>query len=302
MLPIPRRTFLASAAAGAAAMLLPGLSHGALPRTADPERARLEAWLRTLRAEGFARAGAPLGPAVARAGVLALGTPYLAHTLETYLERGTGPRDEPLTLRLTVFDCVSLVEATVAAARTARVAGAGWERFGAEVERMRYRGGVRRGYGSRLHYFSEWISDGARRGLVRDLGAELGGAPDPRPLRFMTEHRGSYAALADDPTFTEIGAMERALDDAPRIVVPRARVEAASEGLRSGDVLAFATGIAGLDVTHTGLACRDAGGVPRVLHAPLSGGVVQVSPGTISEYVDGLRGCTGILAARPLAA
>ena len=43
---------------------------------------------------------------------------------------------------------------------------------------MRYRGGKRRGYASRLHYFSEWISDGARRGLVRDLGAELGGAED----------------------------------------------------------------------------------------------------------------------------
>ena len=45
--------------------------------------------------------------------------------------------------------------------------------FGREIERMRYRGGKRRGYASRLHYFSEWISDGARRGLVRDLGKEL---------------------------------------------------------------------------------------------------------------------------------
>lgn len=302
MHPIPRRTFFASAAAGAAAMLLPVLSRGAPLLAADPERERLEAWLRTLRAEGLTHPHAPLGRAVARAGELALGTPYLAHTLETYLERGTGPRDEPLTLRLTVLDCVTLVEATVAAARTARVPGAGWERFAAEVQRMRYRGGRRRGYASRLHYFSEWISDGARRGLVRDLGPELGGAPDPRPLRFMSGHRGSYAALADEGTFAEIGAMERALDDSPRVVVPRAQVEAASGGLRSGDVLAFATGIDGLDVTHTGLAYRDARGVARVLHAPLSGGVVQVSPGTISEYVDGLRGCTGMLAARPLPA
>jgi hypothetical protein len=61
-----------------------------------------------------------------------------------------------------------------------------------------------------------------------------------------------------------------------------------------------ATSIAGLDVTHTGLAYRSADGVMRVLHAPLSGGVVQVSPGTVAEYVNGLRSSTGILAARPL--
>ena len=54
------------------------------------------------------------------------------------------------------------------------VAAPTWERFGREIERMRYRGGTRAGYTSRLHYFSEWIADGEKRGLVRDLGAELG--------------------------------------------------------------------------------------------------------------------------------
>ncbi len=67
-------------------------------------------------------------------------------------------------------------------------------------------------------------------------------------------------------------------------------------------MLAFATGIAGLDVTHTGLAHRGADGVLRVLHAPLSGGVVQITPGTLYDYVASLRGCTGVLAARPLPA
>ena len=68
----------------------------------------------------------------------------------------------------------------------------------------------------------------------------------------------------------------------------------------NGDVLAFGTSISGLDVTHTGLAYRDGRGVLRVLHAPLSGGVVQVSRGTLAQYVAGLRGCTGILAVRSL--
>ena len=301
-----RRAFLARAALGGAAALLP------LPLAAfasrppfsadDADRERLAAWLRTLRAEGLADADASPGRAAARVGELALGAPYAAYTLEHYLSQGGTPAAEPLTLHLLRFDCVSLVESSLAVARTAAAgADAGWGRFAREVERMRYRGGVRQGYTSRLHYFSEWIADGARRGLVRDLGPELGSRPDARPLRFMTEHRASYAALADPATFQAIAAHERRLDAAPRNLIPRDRIPAVMDRLQTGDVLAFATSIAGLDVTHTGLAYRDRGGVMRVLHAPLSsGGVVQVSPGTVADYVNGLRTSTGILAARPL--
>jgi hypothetical protein len=165
---------------------------------------------------------------------------------------------------------------------------------------MRYRGGERRGYASRLHYFSEWISDGERRGLLRDLGAELGGVEDARPLRFMTEHRTSYPGLADDEVFRAIGAMERSLDGHPRRVVPTARIGEVSDRIQSGDVLAFATAIPGLDVSHAAFAYRDASGVLRVLHAPLSGGAVEVTRATLPEYVAAIRRSTGILVARPL--
>jgi hypothetical protein len=165
---------------------------------------------------------------------------------------------------------------------------------------MRYRGGERRGYTSRLHYFSEWIADGQRRGLVKDLGAELGGAEDARPLRFMTEHRSSYPALADESVFREIGEVERRLDRHARRVIPTKRIPEVVKRIETGDVLAFATEIAGLDVSHTAFAYRDRGGILRVLHAPLSGGVVEVTRTTLPEYVAGVRRSTGILVARPL--
>jgi hypothetical protein len=296
---LTRRAFLGWAAAGAAGALLP-FPLRALSALDEDDRERLASWLRTLRAEGLADASVPLGRAVARVGELALGAPYAAATLEQYLLDGGSPEAEPLTLHLLKFDCVSLVEAALAVARTAAAPGAGWDRFAAEMERMRYRGGERRGYDSRLHYFSEWIRDGERRGLMRDLGPELDAVPDARPLRFMSEHRGSYPALRDDATFEAIVQRERALDCCPRNLIPRARIPEITDRLQTGDVLAFATSIAGLDVTHTGLAYRDRAGVMRVLHAPLSGGVVQVSPGTVADYVNGLRSATGILAARPL--
>ena len=271
-------------------------------RPVDPDRARLTAWTAALRREGLARPEAPLGRSATRVGELAIGTPYEPFTLEAYLRAGGSPlRTEPLTLSLTRFDCVTLVEACLAVARVADDEGTpSWERFGREIERMRYRGGERRSYASRLHYFSEWITDGESRGLLRDRGAELGGVEDSRPLRFMTEHRGSYLALADDGVFREIGAMERRLDGRPRRVVPTERIPEVSDRIETGDVLAFATAIPGLDVTHAAFAHRDADGVLRVLHAPLSGGTVEVSRAPLPEYVAAIRRSTGILVARAL--
>ena len=65
-------------------------------------------------------------------------------------------------------------------------------------------------------------------------------------------------------------------------------------------MIAFATEIAGLDVTHSAFAYRDRAGTLRVLHAPLSGGSVEVTRTTLPEYVAAIRRATGILVARPL--
>jgi hypothetical protein len=325
--PLSRRHLLGTAAAGAAALLLPGTlvaclrdkndgkgrpggtGEGPSTRTTpaedpavDTDLERLLAWVTALRSGGLARAGVPLGRSAVRAGELAGGTRYQPGTLEGYLRAGGSPSTtEPLTLSLTRFDCVTLVESCLAVARVAGAPGAPtWERFGQAIERMRYRGGERHTYASRLHYFSEWIADGQKRGLVRDLGADLGGVEDRRPLRFMTEHRGSYPAFADEGVYREIGAIERGLDGRSRRVVPTARIPDVSDRIETGDVLAFATAIPGLDVTHAAFAYRDGAGVLRVLHAPLSGGVVEITRATLPEYVGAIRRATGILVARPL--
>lgn len=270
----------------------------------SPDEARLDGWTATVRREGLTRADVPLGRSATRVGELATGTPYEAFTLEAYLRAGGSPaRTEPLTLSLTKFDCVSLVEACLAVSRQADDQGPPtWDGFGREMARMRYRGGVRGGYTSRLHYFSEWITDGTKRGLYTELGGELGGIMDSRPLRFMSEHRGSYPALADDGVYREIGEMERTLDSQPRRVIPTARIPEIADSIESGDILAFATSIPGLDVTHAAFAYRDPMGGLRVLHAPLSGGVVEVTRATLPEYVAAIQRSTGILIARPLRA
>ena len=116
----------------------------------------------------------------------------------------------------------------------------------------------------------------------------------------MTEHRASYPALADDSVYRAIGEMERRLDGQPRRVIPTTRIAAVVDRIQTGDVLAFATSIPGLDVSHSAMAYRDRDGVLRVLHAPLSGGVVEVTKRTLPEYVAAIKRSTGILVARPI--
>ena len=301
---LSRRDLLRNAALATAALMAPPhlIACARAESPADPDRERLADWAGALRAEGLSRPDAPLGRAATRVGELAAGTPYVPGTLEQYLRSGGNPAGtEPLTLSLTRFDCVTLVESCLAVARAAGGEGApSWERFGREIERMRYRGGERRGYSSRLHYFSEWIADGEKRGLLQSLGGELGGVEDARPLRFMTEHRGSYPALADAAVFQDIAAMEKGLDERSRRVVPTDQIADVSDRIESGDVLAFGTSIPGLDVTHAAFAYRGGDGILRVLHAPLSGGVVEITRATLPEYVAAIRRSTGIMIGRPL--
>lgn len=312
-----RRDLLRHAAAAAAVLALPfplsACSRGAPeadpgePDSPAPQSAastddeRLALWVATLRAEGLASRDVALGRAAARVGELAQGTPYQANTLEAYIKAGGDPAVEPLEVSLTKFDCVTLVESCLALARLAATEGEPtWEGFGKEIERMRYRGGARTDYASRLHYFSEWISDGARRGLVRDMGAELGGEPDSRPLRFMSAHGNRYPAFSHYAEWEKVREMERSLDGSTRMVVLKEHIPEVQDRIETGDVLGFATSIQELDVTHAAFAYRTEDGVLRVLHAPLSGGVVEITRFTLPEYVANIGLSTGILVARPL--
>ena len=300
-----RRALLRRAAAAGAALAIPAPLAACLGErpdpASDPDRARLHSWTRALRGERLVARETPLGRSAIRVGELARGSPYEPYTLEAYLRSGGDPASEPLTLSLTRFDCVTLVEACLGVARVAQGGDdPTWQRLGSEVERIRYRDGKREGYTSRLHYFSDWIQDGTRRGLLRDLGEELGGVEDRRPLRFMTEHRDRYPALRNAAVFQEIEDIEQRLDRQTRRVIPTKRIPQLVGRIETGDVLGFATEIPGLDVTHAAFAYRGEDGVLRVLHAPLSGGVVEVTRATLPEYVAAIKRSTGVLVARPL--
>jgi hypothetical protein len=233
----------------------------------------------------------PLGEVVQSVGLFFEGAPYEAGLLDRLPE-------ETLVTSFDGFDCVLLVETAVAAARTIRRQDYSFEGFRGQLESLRYRSGIMDGYCSRLHYFSEWIMDNEKRGTVRNITADLGGERLEKRLNFMTSHRSSYPRIiANDSLYAGIRDMETALRDIEIFFIPQDRIREAYDQLQAGDIIATATRIPGLDVSHSGLVHREGSRV-GFLHASTSGGVM-VSP-DLQEYVENIDIQIGIVVARPL--
>jgi hypothetical protein len=245
------------------------------------------AWAREQRLDTLA-----IGDIVARIGRTFVGGPYVPGTLEV-------PGAERLVVNLREFDCVTLVETTLALARSVRAGKDTYGDFKDELVRIRYRAGTLDGYASRLHYFSEWIADNGADGILRDVTEELGGVPDTEPISFMTAHRASYRQLSDDSVFARIRSIEERLSTQPRIMIPKERIDAVVDRIRDGDIIAATTNIAGLDIAHTGIAFHVAGRL-HLMHAPLVGTVVEISPLPLAERIQKIRTQDGITVARPL--
>ena len=243
----------------------------------------------------------PLGTAIARLGETFVGATYTPGTLEA-------PGPERVIINLREFDCVTFIENMLALTRFIRDDGvaalasrpAAEARYAGYLQDIRYRGGRLDGYPSRLHYFSEWLSDHAQRGRLELLAREWGGVQDLEPLSFMSAHPKAYRQLAAPGVADAIAAMEKRLKaGAPRWYIPEDRIASVAERIRDGDLIAATSTLPGLDVAHTGIALWQ-GGQLHLLHAPLVGKVVEISELPLAERILGLKAQDGIMVARVL--
>mgnify|MGYP001277183149 CR=1 FL=1 len=244
--------------------------------------------------------GLPVGRAIARLGKTFVGTKYTPATLEV-------PGPERLVINLRELDCVTFIENVLALVRFIRTDGtrlladppAARARYESYLADLRYRDGVRGGYSSRLHYFSEWLTDNARRGTVTLITADLGGRIDTEPITFMSTHRAAYRQLADSGEYLAIQAIEARLNAAGgRSFLPESAIARSARRIRDGDVIAATSTVAGLDVAHTGFALWQAGRL-HLLHAPLVGKSVEISTKPLAERIESIATQDGILVARP---
>jgi hypothetical protein len=289
---VSRRLFLWRAAMLAAAFPFIFRRGGARPLTEEKLLPADEAIL--LRRLGTKRdlSRLPAGELVAEMGRSFLGRPYRANTLE---EEG----EEHLVVDLREFDCVTLCETSLALARAIKLRIRSTEGYCAQLQLIRYRSGIIRGYPSRLHYFSEWIADNEQKKVLQNVTVELGGRRDTRKLDFMSAHRKAYPRLDSPDAFDGIAAVEKNLEAIPRYFVPKENVAGIEGKIQSGDIIAVTTSVTGLDVSHAAIAVRE-GGTMRLLHAPNVGERVQYTSRSIAEYLHRHEQQTGIIVARPL--
>jgi len=241
----------------------------------------------------------PIGKSIARLGATFVGATYTPATLEA-------PGPERLVINLRAFDCVTLIENVLALVRFIREDGdsllidppAARARYERYLREWRYRGGVLEGYASRLHYFSEWLSDNAARGRLRPISRDLGGVIDPEPLGFMSSHPAAYRQMAAPEVRSAIATIEsRLATGPPRWFLPEDRIRQAEAGIQDGDLIAATSTLSGLDVAHTGIALWVDGRL-HLLHAPLVGRSVEISDRPLAERIAGIAAQDGIMVAR----
>lgn len=236
----------------------------------------------------------PIGEAIVEVGKSFQGTEYIGGTLEV------NPRSERLIVRLTGFDCVTFVENGLVFARCLKKDKTTFEDYKSELLKIRYRNGAIDGYGSRLHYFTDWIYDNEVKEIVKDITQQIGGIEYAKEINFMSKHPDSYKQLSDKQNLENIRIVEEAINSRTRYYIPGKSISKIYDSLKDGDIIATTTNIEGLDVTHTGYVCKGEDGGTYFLHASSKGREVIISSNQLQDYVEEDSKKTGIIVARPL--
>ena len=181
-----------------------------------------------------------------------LGIPYVASTLENNT-------DEQLVINLRQLDCTTFVENVLTLTLCTKNGQTMFDDFCNQLRKIRYRNG-KVGYPTRLHYFSEWISDNTRMGFVEETQA-----PNPPfsavqtlQINFMSTHVDKYPMLVRTPSFIKpIAQMESELNGQTCRYIPKVGIlnnAACKQAVKDGNILALVTSRQGLDTSHVGFA------------------------------------------------
>lgn len=221
-----------------------------------------------------------------------IGRPYVASTLE-------GDAQERLVVNTRQLDCTTLVENVVALTLCAQNKQYTYFAYKHALVDLRYRGGVIDGYPSRLHYFTEWITDNTKAGVVSEIQS-----PNPPfsavqavKVNFMSTHPQKYQALREHPEFVgAISKMEREVSGAKYRFIPKKSVGNKAllrKAINDGDIIAITCNKKGLDIAHLGFAVWKKDGL-HLLNASQLHKKVVLEPMTLYKYLQKHSSHTGI--------
>jgi hypothetical protein len=239
----------------------------------------------------------PINEVIVAIGRSFIGTDYAAHSLE---EEGA----EHLVVNMRVLDCVSFYENSLALARCAKLKKYSFDDYKAQLQYIRYRGGIINGYPSRLHYTIDYWFDNEKKGVLKVVTSEIADKkslrPIPVPINFMTSHRNLYKQLSNDSFFDEMKRIEGEIGKRENYYLPRENVRTGEEKITTGSLIGITTTTPGLDISHTGIAVRMKNGALHLMHAPDVGSKVQITESSLHEYLNRHPKQTGIIVAEAL--
>lgn len=223
-----------------------------------------------------------------------LDKPYTAHTLEI-------ENEESVVVNLREFDCTTYIETVVALTQTVRSQDHSFENFIKKLETLRYRDGIVDGYGSRLHYFTDWLYENEKVGVLKNVTVLIGGITEDKQLNFMSTHRNAYSQLKfNDDNLSEILDIEKEIYERGGITyIPKSKIVDIDYRIPHMSIIAFTTSINGLDVTHTGFAFEKDDEL-TFIHASSAKNKVIIDSLRVSEYCNLQNNCTGIIVGKLL--
>lgn len=225
---------------------------------------------------------------IVKNGMSLLDQPYKASTLES-----DGP--EKLIYSTDAFDCVTFVEFVLALSiyQTNNSQG----NFEAVLQQLRYRDGIINGYGSRLHYFTEWILQNCEQKLCSNVTTSIGGKPYHKSINFISTNKNKYPKLKDKAAFQDVLSSEKKLNKQTWSYIPKNLVSKVEPQIQDGDIIAITTDIAGLDIVHVGFAKWN-NNMLCLLHASEKEKKIVLTTQSLSEYLIPNKNQSGIMVIR----
>ena len=217
-----------------------------------------------------------------------IGKPYVGSTLEIADDQGP-------VINFREFDCVTLVETSIALSGTIKSESHDFENYCIILSYIRYRNGKPKGYTSRSHYTSDWIFENQNKDILKDVTLEIGGENIAKQINFMSQKSHLYKSLKDNPeNLEEIKKLEKAINDRNSYnILPVSSIAVNQKDIKNGDIIAFATAINGLDYSHMGIAYWQNDKL-HFIHASSRMKKVVIETKTLLEYCKTSKNCTGI--------
>src|SRR3989339_1064442 len=205
-------------------------------------------------------------------------------------------RQENLLIGFDKFNCVTLVETVLAIAKIIKANKIELNEFASELKRNRYRSGILGNFSSRLHYFSEWVYDNEKRGIVKDMSYIADSTVWGKKIHYMSSNKKKYKQLKKKETYNEMRQIEAELSKRKRFYIPLEKFDSCKTKIQNGDVLIMTVTTPGLDVSHTGFAIWKNDEL-YLLHASSKEKKVVLSEKNLKEYLTANKKTNGILVA-----